>query len=415
MVLFEHERLRVGEGLGQDQFDAIARWKERTGHPALELGHRGFRTTHWVGVLQVGSLLIEILPKAEADRGTMEGGRDRLACKWRWILLQMVATLRGMRLDLDRTAWLRLQQHSILELFFHAFLSEAQALVREGLLRSYRMVRKDRGAVRGRILVQEDLRRNLVHRERIHCEALEFDASNAWNRILVEALREVESRSTLSSLRVAARSLLLPFQEWPRWEGCRRAFPSLAYDRRTERYRKAMDLARLILMAANPDLGKGRNEVFALLFDMNALWESWLTERLQRETSNSGWRLIPQKNAIFWRSSRSTKKWIRPDLLLHPPVDWGGQEMTFLGGTVVAKGKTVLDAKWKVPAKLSPSDEDLRQLYTYNLQFGCSAGWLVYPQVFGYPAISGRFAGSIPVEGGLAFVELPRPSMRGQG
>jgi hypothetical protein len=52
--------------------------------------------------------------------------------------------------------------------------------------------------------------------------------------------------------------------------------------RNTTRYRDALTLARLILAQRAPELRAGEHSVFAVLFDMNALWEhyvGWLFRR----------------------------------------------------------------------------------------------------------------------------------------
>ena len=47
------------------------------------------------------------------------------------------------------------------------------------------------------------------------------------------------------------------------------------------------------------------------------------------------------------------------------------------------KTSVVLDTKWKVPRNGLPTDEDLKQMYVYNLQFGGSRSILVYPRAGG--------------------------------
>lgn len=39
----------------------------------------------------------------------------------------------------------------------------------------------------------------------------------------------------------------------------------------------------------------------------------------------------------------------------------------------------ILDAKWKIVNDAQPSDEDLRQIFAYNIYWGVQKGFLVYP------------------------------------
>jgi 5-methylcytosine-specific restriction enzyme subunit McrC len=124
VVVFEHERIRVGQDvdgqeLTQRQFDAIARWKERTNHPGLEIGHHSIRTSQWVGVLQVGRTTIEILPKADARRGQENLDRRQLVQHWKFVLLDMLAALKGFDLHASSRAQLHLQSHTLLDIFFN--------------------------------------------------------------------------------------------------------------------------------------------------------------------------------------------------------------------------------------------------------------------------------------------------------
>jgi len=51
----------------------------------------------------------------------------------------------------------------------------------------------------------------------------------------------------------------------------------------------------------------------------------------------------------------------------------------------------VLDTKWKTPRDGRPDDSDLKQMYAYNLQFGASHSYLLYPQTGEDTDIEGSF------------------------
>jgi 5-methylcytosine-specific restriction enzyme subunit McrC len=417
MILFEHERLRVGETCGSEtftlsQFEAIARWKERTNHPGIELGHRSIKATQWVGVLQVGRLTLEILPKAEADRDVQS--RTDLVKKWKGILLEMIGRLDGFDLRSSDKAALQLQDHTLLDVFFHAFLTRTETILREGLVKTYRQVATNRTAWRGRLLVSEDLKRNLVHRERVFTAAMEFDVHNPWNRILVAALRVLSRHTGSTSLRSRAGALLLPFEDWS-FPGVRTEdFARLRYDRRTERYRTAMELARLILLECNPDLETGREDVFSLLFDMNVLWERWVAHEIRRQIGTQPWHLRTQSSRQFWKSETGSGKVVRPDLLLEPTSKEAGQLALFDGAVSVSE-KTVLDTKWKVLKAAVPSDADLKQMFVYNELWEAGKSLLLYPKVHLTESVLGTFR-TVEARGrshcGLAFVPIQTSANR---
>ena len=138
----------------------------------------------------------------------------------------------------------------------------------------------------------------------------------------------------------------------------------MTYDRNTERYRRAIQLARLIILHYSPDLRGGQEHVVAILFDMNKLFERFIFVQLRRaETlfATHDLRISGQVRQEFWSS-----KSIRPDVVATFKKDMG-------------KRSVILDTKWKVPKNDQPSDEDLKQMYVYNLQLGGCSSVLAYP------------------------------------
>jgi 5-methylcytosine-specific restriction enzyme subunit McrC len=157
-------------------------------------------------------------------------------------------------------------------------------------------------------------------------------------------------------------------------------FQRLGYDRNSERYRPAISLARLIILNYQPDVTAGGHDVLAILFDMNKLFEAYVLSQLRRAAveAGTGVTVRRQDSRLFWRAGSTTRE-IRPDIVVTLPGGSGGHQ-TF-----------VLDTKWKVPNGGHPNDEDLKQIYAYNLQFGATRGYLLYPRVDDRPNVSGRF------------------------
>ena len=411
-ILFEHEWLRVGPDLTKDQFDRIVRWNERLKAPRLVVGHQGFRATQWVGVIQVGNLTLEILPKAERNRDVPHDARADLVEKWRFILLKMLSASLRLDLHLPNRADLHLQHRNFLDLFHSALVKEAQSLLHEGLVKTYRQVAKNRSTFRGRLVVASDLRENLVHRERVFTESMEFDAHNPWNRILVDALRTVALRAGSGTVRSRARELLLPFEDWESIRAHAELFRHLCYDRRTERYRNAMDLSQLILLGENPDFKSGKDDVFSLMFDMNLLWEDWVASEVRRDLHASDWKLKTQKQQAFWQGSVRTK-FVKPDLVVHS--NSRSPQSFQLFGKFPIEGATVLDTKWKVLEQATPSDEDLKQMFVYSKLWSADHTWLIYPDVHGLEDHPGRFlyreeANAAWSKCSLGFIALPERS-----
>ena len=187
LVVFEHERLRVGVGgFKERHWRLLSRWAERQGDRYIEVWGDGVRFLQWVGVLEVEGLVIEVLPKAELDRS--QDGREASSRKWRRILLSLLEAAGYLDIRAGELARLELQDRTLLDILFERYLDSVEALLKEGLIKRYRSVSRDRRAVKGRIDHIDNLRRNLCHAERISTVASEYDRFNLPNRVLKAAV-----------------------------------------------------------------------------------------------------------------------------------------------------------------------------------------------------------------------------------
>lgn len=366
---FEHEILKVGplpEGgrFTSDQWEALSRWQERQPTTYFSVVYHGIKLSQWVGVLQVGSLTLEILPKAERDQ---TAPRDELLTKWKAILYRMLKVSHNLDLMIVDDSSVRLQTHTLLDLVFERFLDHAEALMTRGLIKSYRQVSANRRAVRGRLLVGKNESCNHVHRERVYTMATEYNRDNLWNRILHAAVKMAARSARPASLKARAQSILLHLpDETPAIDA--KAFDQLSYGRRTEQYRPMVKYAELILRHANPDLQGGDHKVFALLFDMNNLWESWVLALAKKYFGAlPGFRVTGQPVKTFWTLDPGVRKTVRPDIVIHSPD---------------RRRQLLLDTKWKILHSVEPSDEDLKQMYVYERLWHADNSWLIYPEVF---------------------------------
>jgi len=363
--VFEYERLRIGErGFEQRHWEAIARWAERQEEKYLEVWAGSVRFLQWVGVIEIEGLVIEILPKAETKRDVSDA--DAAAAKWQRILLSLLKVAGYMDVRAVDAASLRFQGSTLLDILFSQYLDSLEQLLRAGLVKRYRPVLKDRNSIKGRIDHAANVRNNLVHAERISTMAYEYDRINRLNLILKAATEASALFAPTGYARSRARNLGLYFADWPDKVISSADFIAIRINRKTEGYRRPIGLAKLILEKRNPDFTGGHERVFSLLFDMNDLWEKALFARLRRESATkSGLSVSAQKSKVFWRSDTGLKKKVRPDIVLERD-----------GGS-----RTILDTKWKALYTTIPSDQDLKQVFTYDALWDALDGFLIYPRV----------------------------------
>lgn len=367
--VFEHERIRVGETrratdggevtVGAGHIDALVRFNDQNQGRFFQPGYRSIQATQYVGYVQIGELGIEILPKADRSH-VRESDRP----VWHAALLEMLRVASGIDLHTPTVASLALKDADLLEIFVAQLVDQVDRLLREGLAKGYREVEGNRHAFRGRLVTVQNIRRNVVHAERFYVAHQTYDYDTLPNAILHEALRVLGDVSLGPTLRARVNAVTAAFPPLPRRRIRAEDFRRLRLGRNTERYGRALELARLVLLHYSPRLSGGAEELLALLFDMNALWEAYVG-RLMRRVAPAGLVVELQASRGFWRASGVGLRTIRPDIVVRRT----GEREPVL----------VVDTKWKRPRNGQPGDADLKQMFAYNEVFGCPRSVLLYP------------------------------------
>jgi len=222
-------------------------------------------------------------------------------------------------------------------------------------------------ALKGRLLFAEQLSCNAIHAERWYTEHTVYDRDNPYNGIVRYAL-ELLNGIAAPWMRDRIRALLLAFDGVSPFRPDAVFMERLRYSRNTEHYRDVLDLAWMIIKNQAPDLGSGRHDVFALMFDMNRIFEEYVFRRLSLAGKRSSLRVEcrDDENRRIWRTMR-----LEPDIVARHLLD-DGSERVF-----------ILDTKWKCPARGIPDEADLRQVFAYNLYFDSARAILVYPSMPG--------------------------------
>lgn len=360
--VFEYQSLKVGYIYNDIKFEkkhlqALERFYGEKGVPYFKLIHNGIKFNEYVGVIQVDNITIEVLPKADKD--------DTLK-KWREMLIGMLRTVGIFKLHAPSSASLRIKSNSILDLYFELFLDETEYLLHKGLVKRYHKIEGNRNALRGSLKFAKHIHQNLVHQERFYVKYTAYDKNQILNCILYKTIRLLKQINNNALLMSRIGALLLDFPEMPDIEVTDSSFNKITYNRKTEDYKNAIEIARLLLLNYHPDISTGQNHVLALMFDMNLLWEKFIYVSLRKQ-NKSNRTITEQTSKGFWKPENGYKSKIKPDIIIDKEK---GKELTI-----------VLDTKWKNLGGKNPSPDDLRQLYVYHKYYSAKKVALVYPGV----------------------------------
>lgn len=323
--------------------------------PYYSLIRKGVRFCEYVGVIQIGHLVIEVLPKADRD-----GDGDKKY--WRDKLIDMLRTVNSFDIEAPSSAMLKIKPHSILDLYIALFIKETEQLFHSGLIKKYRKIVANSTALKGSLHLPRHLQKNALHKERFYVRYTAYDKDNTLNRILYKTLHFLNEHPSATYLKSPIASLLIQFPELTDIKVTESVFSQISYTRKTEPYRKAIQIARMLLLNYYPDLSNGSNNALALMFDMNNLWEQFIYVSLKRN-SRPGYSVHGQSRKHFWKNVHGHRVRMIPDLLITK------DNLEF----------AVLDTKWKNIGDENPKPDDLRQMYAYSKFHGNALTALVYP------------------------------------
>ncbi|MBQ4915282.1 restriction endonuclease [Maribacter sp. MMG018] len=355
LQVFEHGKLYYGReyngvSFEEKHFNALAKLNQLHNNEYFTLLHKGIKFSQYVGVIQIDGLTIEVLPK-------IDGGSSNEAL-WQKVLIDMLRATRRLKVNKVGQAIVNKQQIHLLDIYFEWFLNEVQLLVRQGLIKQYRKKTGNVKALKGKLVFAKHIGQNLIHKERFYTSHQIYDHNHQIHQILSLALDIIGQFSSGTYLYSKYKRVEADFPDVSRIVVNASTFKKLTVNRKAEPYRTALEIARLIILNFAPNISSGKENMLALLFDMNDLWEEYVLIKL-KTLQTEGLEVKGQESRPFWNGIK-----IRPDIIVHK------------------EGETyVIDTKWKNIGASKPSTHDLRQMYVYNEYWTSFKALLLYPSI----------------------------------
>ena len=317
---------------------------------ASGVGGKFIQARNYVGVLQTKSgLTIEILPKI-ADKNDAERSKA--------VFIKMLRTLKNFPFKSSNLASLKTQNLPLLEIFISMFLCELEALVKRGIKSDYVALEENLNFLKGKLNINEQIKRNSIHKERFYVEYNEFLSDIKINRIIKTTLKFLYKKSNSSKNQQKIRELLFIFDEVLECEDYKNFFAKLVINRQVKHYEQTLLWCKIFLLGNSFTPHKGDDLALALLFDMNALFESYVGNFIKKSFPGT---ILQHSEKHLVEDPKSFK--LRPDIFL--------------------KGKFIADTKWKIISSRDDiSQADLYQLYAYGKKHPCDGKLhLIYPKI----------------------------------
>ena len=336
----------------------------------MGVNSRTLKAKNYVGVIQTRSgTTIEILPKID-----LRGKQNRDDPKTeREIFLKMLRRWKnGPCRNFNDADIKAIKNFPLLEAFITMFLKDMRELTRRGLACAYTEIEENRHYLKGKLLMAQQLRHNLVHMERFYVRFEEFSANRPINRLLKSTLLLLARLSRTEANRSRIRQALLYFEDIPRSMDIDADLIRARVDRTMPLYNRLFPWARLFLKRASPTTWKDNNPALALLFPMEAIFEDYVAHLVGMAAPS--WTVVTQENRyhLINKNQDGKKEFrLRPDIVARR------------NGEI-----RIMDAKWKRLDRAKKhhdiSQSDLYQLYAYGKKYSREKNippslYLLYP------------------------------------
>ncbi len=310
---------------------------------------------NYVGVIQTkDGTTIEILPKIKELENE----------KLKEILIKMLKTLKKSPFKNFNTANLKASKMPLLEIFIFMFLEELAKLIQKGIKSDYVQKEENLKFLKGKLKISEQIKQNSVHKERFFVQYEEFNSDRVENRLIKTTLEYLYKKSKSNKNQQRIREFLFVFDEIKISYNIKTDFEKIKLNRQMKDYEHVLLWCKTFLFENSFSPYKGNDIAFALLFDMNLLFESYVYDYLKRKGSFENIKNQDKKHYLAYEKEKGRFA-LKPDI-------------------VIDEGKIIVDTKWKILSENKSnqgiSQSDMYQLYAYGKKYKSENLYLIYPK-----------------------------------
>ena len=319
---------------------------------------------NYVGLIQMkNGYQVQILPKVSLGDGAEDPGNKRT----KKIFLKMLRSMKDFPSKVFNDAILKVDQMNLYEIFINMYLQEVRQLVKRGIKSTYVTQEDNLKYYKGKLLINQQIRTNLAHRERFYVTYDEFHPNRAENRLVKATLLKLQKLTSSAENAKEINQLLTAFEMVEPSLNYQKDFSRVTIDRNTKDYEMLMQWSKVFLMNKSFTTFSGDSTSRALLFPMESVYESYVAQQIRKMFCPDGWEVSSQDKGHYLFVEPKRQFALRPDIVL---------EMD--GRTVI------MDTKWKSLVdneriNYGISQADMYQMYAYSKKYKTSEIWLLYP------------------------------------
>ena len=341
----------IEENSGDDVEERLSDFLRISSHKGVKV----IKPQNYVGVINIDNKVqIEILPKIDiVDDNEL-----------RKLFLKMLSSLKEFKGKSFKNAQINDSKLPIYEVFIQMYLNEVQELLKKGLKSDYLTIEGNLTFFKGKFLINQHLKHNIIRKDRFYMAYDEFHINRPENRLIKTTLLKLNKISSNGKNQLLAKRLLAEFEMVNQSTNIDKDFSLVKKDRNAQAYQSLMIWSQVFLKNKSFSTFKGTENVNALLFPMEKIFEAYVAKQLKIKFPE--WNVETQKDDKYLFDNPKTFG-LKPDIYMSK------------GGSAI-----VLDTKWKKlienSKKYGISESDMHQMYAYAYKYDVENVILIYPK-----------------------------------
>lgn len=373
-------------------------------HIYLKFAGKKLKAQHYVGLIQTKiGFCLEILPKTFRTAKESEGfvskdieDKQNSIKSAKTLLLKMLQSLKDSPFKQSHFAHLKLAKMPLLEIFILMFLDELEKLVKKGLKSDYIVREENRNFLKGKLLFDENLKLNFAHKEKFFTNSDEFSANIAPNRIIKSTLGFLSTQNLSAKTSTKLTQARFIFTDISPSQHIAKDFSQCRKSRHLKGYYPLLQWCEIFLRCKTFTSYQGNSQAFALLFDMNKLFESFVASEMKKwlcgmklsyeneafmeqifgENKKDSYLKTQEKSKYLatMGEDKKNKFQLNPDIVGYQKQQIQAKQALFIA-----------DTKWKILSQEKQnygiSQSDMYQIFAYLAKYQCKRGFLIYPKI----------------------------------
>lgn len=328
------------EDIGASQYAALIRYisGKYPEENVLEQGYKRMRFINYVGVIVCSGVRYEIIPKVNLSK------HDERAT-----LMSMLSVTNFLPISFDERMKSGEGTNDLLSVFLAIFVKQLLVELKKGVYRTYELKSDNLNVLKGSLVLSKHIQVNAFQHTKAYCSYDEYTENNLLNQLFKAALMIVQKDMEMLTSKLDLERCLgyLENIDWCYFD--KKSLKHIHLDRQTERFRDALQFAKMIIENASIYRSGRQSSSFSFLFPMNLLFEQYIGVALRY--------VVDPRKVV---SQHAEKRLLRNKK--------SGRENILLKPDFVIDDTLILDTKWKSATyrgKTSYVQADIYQMYAY--------------------------------------------------